>query len=106
MVQSCEVNLTVLHMDVPLQVKTSYAAHVLTAEAARALNAISAGGDAYGRLSASIAPEIFGHEDVKKVSWGTCNLCIYVCVCMQYVAHNFSLHIDSIECVGWRVMGD
>jgi len=57
---------TYLEVQAVTQVKTSYAAHVLTPDGARALNAISAGGDAYNRLAASIAPEIFGHEDVKK----------------------------------------
>ena len=30
------------------------------------LQEIHSGGDVYDRLSSSIAPEIFGHEDVKK----------------------------------------
>lgn len=32
-----------------------------------AIQDISSDGNVYGRLAKSIAPEIFGHEDVKKV---------------------------------------
>ena len=53
------------------QVKTSYAQHVLTEQHAAVLSQLAEEGDVYGRLSRSIAPEIFGMEDVKKV-WGKC----------------------------------
>lgn len=54
------------------QVKTSYASHVLTVEAAEKLTEIAKEGDVFGRLSRSIAPEIFGMEDVKKVRGRLC----------------------------------
>lgn len=48
------------------QVKTSYAQHVLTERDADRLQELSEQGNVYGRLASSIAPEIFGHDDVKK----------------------------------------
>jgi hypothetical protein len=53
-------------MDVE-QTKTSYSAHVLTDAQADQLARLAEEGDVYGRLAGSIAPEIFGMEDVKKV---------------------------------------
>ncbi|GAX82599.1 hypothetical protein CEUSTIGMA_g10025.t1 [Chlamydomonas eustigma] len=55
----------VLAQDVE-QVKTSYSQHVLTERHAEVLTQLAEEGDVYGRLSRSIAPEIFGMEDVKK----------------------------------------
>ena len=52
------------------QVKTSYSHHVLTDRHAETLSQLAEEGDVYGRLSRSIAPEIFGMEDVKKVREG------------------------------------
>lgn len=52
------------------QLKASYAAAAaLGTDAAHRLAALVAEGSTYNRLAASIAPEIFGHEDVKKVRW-------------------------------------
>ncbi|GFH26360.1 DNA replication licensing factor MCM7, partial [Haematococcus lacustris] len=48
------------------QIKTSYAQHVLSVEGAARLATLNDEGNVYNRLSSSIAPEIFGHEDVKK----------------------------------------
>ncbi len=48
------------------QVKTSYSNHVLTDQHAEILGRLAEEGDVYGRLSRSIAPEIFGMEDIKK----------------------------------------
>ena len=51
-----------------------------------AIEGLGEQGDVYGRLARSIAPEIFGMEDVKKVrpsSYVCCfGLCVYVCVCV------------------------
>lgn len=55
-------------MDVE-QMKSSYSQHVLTSAQAEQLSQLAEEGDVYGRLAGSIAPEIFGMEDVKKV-WG------------------------------------
>ena len=49
------------------QVKTSYSQHKLSERDSAMLAALGEDGDVYGRLARSIAPEIFGHEDVKKV---------------------------------------
>ena len=49
------------------QEKTSYASHHLTDSHAEKLQELSEEGDVYGRLARSIAPEIFGMDDVKKV---------------------------------------
>mmetsp|Transcript_25472 Transcript_25472/g.55379 ORF Transcript_25472/g.55379 Transcript_25472/m.55379 type:complete len:729 (+) Transcript_25472:157-2343(+) len=48
------------------QVKTSYSQHMLSERDAELLTALKEEGDVYDRLSRSIAPEIFGHDDVKK----------------------------------------
>ena len=50
------------------QVKTSYSEYKLTQEHADIFAQMAEEGDVFGRLSRSIAPEIFGMEDVKKVS--------------------------------------
>ena len=49
------------------QVKTSYSEYKLTQEHADVFSRMAEEGDVFGRLSRSIAPEIFGMEDVKKV---------------------------------------
>lgn len=49
------------------QVKTSYSEYKLTEEHADIFRQMAEEGDVFGRLSRSIAPEIFGMEDVKKV---------------------------------------
>jgi DNA replication licensing factor MCM7 len=43
-----------------------YSAIESTAEIEAKINLLREGDDVYGKLSKSIAPEIFGHEDVKK----------------------------------------
>eukprot|EP00887_Chlorella_sp_A99_P007647 scaffold20.g7647.t1 len=48
------------------QNKTSYAEMSLSEEQRAAIEAMTEEGDIYGRLASSIAPEIYGHEDVKK----------------------------------------
>lgn len=49
------------------QVKTSYTDYTITDQQRQEIRALAEDGDVYSRLSSSIAPEIFGHEDVKKV---------------------------------------
>lgn len=53
-----------------LQVKKGYGSSILTASETAAIDKLGGEGDVYGRLARSIAPEIFGHEDVKKVGGG------------------------------------
>ena len=48
------------------QNKQSYQDMALTADQRAAIDELTAEGDIYGRLATSIAPEIYGHEDVKK----------------------------------------
>ena len=47
--------------------KRSYQEMELDAGTRREIEALTAAGDVYGRLASSIAPEIWGHEDVKRV---------------------------------------
>ncbi|MEW5297665.1 MAG: hypothetical protein WDW38_006841 [Sanguina aurantia] len=49
-----------------VQVKKGYGSSILTASETAAIDKLGGEGDVYGRLARSIAPEIFGHEDVKK----------------------------------------
>ncbi|KAL6779626.1 MCM7 [Auxenochlorella protothecoides x Auxenochlorella symbiontica] len=49
------------------QNKQSYQDMRLDGETRAAIEALTAEGDVYGRLASSIAPEIWGHEDVKRV---------------------------------------
>lgn len=49
------------------QQKAGYADMAITQEQVDAINALGAQGNVFERLAASIAPEIFGMRDVKKV---------------------------------------
>lgn len=49
-----------------IKFKKSYASYILTPELAEDVNRIGQEGDAYGKLARSLAPEIYGHTDVKK----------------------------------------
>lgn len=49
------------------QHKMQYDSHLLSAAASAKIDELRAEGDAYNKLSRSIAPEIFGHNDVKKI---------------------------------------
>lgn len=55
-----------LHVQHVRQNKQSYKDMVLTEEQRQLLEAVTEEGDTYSRLANSIAPEIYGHEDVKK----------------------------------------
>jgi DNA replication licensing factor MCM7 len=55
-----------LHVQHVRQNKQSYKEMVLSEDQRAVLDAVTAEGDIYGRLATSIAPEIYGHEDVKK----------------------------------------
>ena len=49
-----------------IKFKKSYANYKITKEIEKEINTLIEEGDAYGKLSRSIAPEIYGSEDVKK----------------------------------------
>ena len=55
--------LEVMHVE---QMKKQYDQYEQNAAAVRSVDQVSAEGNVYERLSKSIAPEIFGHDDVKK----------------------------------------
>lgn len=46
--------------------KKSYSSYILTPEIEEAIKQLSEGTDVYGKLARSLAPEIFGCEDIKK----------------------------------------
>lgn len=49
-----------------IKFKKSYSNYILTPELLEKVNELAEGPDAYGKLARSIAPEIYGSEDVKK----------------------------------------
>lgn len=60
--------LTTTHLEVMKveQVKTSYTNHTITEDDQAMIHRLAQEGDIYNRLARSLAPEIWGHEDVKK----------------------------------------
>lgn len=66
MLKSSLLNATYIHVTHVRQNKQSYQEMELTEEQRAAIDELTAAGDIYGRLATSIAPEIYGHEDVKK----------------------------------------
>jgi len=56
------------------QQKAGYADMAITQDQVDAINALGAQGNVFERLAASIAPEIFGMREVKKV----CAACVVV----------------------------
>jgi DNA replicative helicase MCM subunit Mcm2 (Cdc46/Mcm family) len=55
------------------QQKAGYADMNITQEQVDAINALGAQGNVFERLAASIAPEIYGMREVKKVGGGCCS---------------------------------
>lgn len=66
MLRSSLLSSTYVHVTHLSQNKQSYQQMMLTDEQRDAIDELTAAGDIYGRLANSIAPEIYGHEDVKK----------------------------------------
>lgn len=66
MLRSSLLSSTYIHVTHISQNKQSYQHMMLTDEQRDAIDELTAAGDIYGRLANSIAPEIYGHEDVKK----------------------------------------
>lgn len=66
MMRSSLLTTTYVHVTHVQQNKQSYQEMELTEEQRAAIDNLTAQGDIYARLASSIAPEIYGHEDVKK----------------------------------------
>jgi len=66
MMRSSLLTTTYLHATHILQSKMSYQEMALDDSQRDAVEQLTAEGDTYSRLAGSIAPEIYGHEDVKK----------------------------------------
>ena len=66
MMRSSLLTTTYLHATHVVQAKQSYQEMALDDSQRDAVEQLTAEGDTYSRLASSIAPEIYGHEDVKK----------------------------------------
>lgn len=66
MMRSSLLTSTYLHATHVVQSKISYQEMALNDDLREAIEDLTAEGDTYTRLASSIAPEIYGHEDVKK----------------------------------------